>query len=143
MNKKSKIVNENIIETNTLLIKATYDVIVIGGGIAGVSAAIAASRANSRVLIIEKSIMLGGLATIFVNIYLPLCDGKGTKVCSSICEELFFDSIKYGYNTLPNEWDGGELTRDSDRRYMSIFSPYDFVLALDEKMDECNIEYTI
>lgn len=38
-------------------------VVVIGGGIAGVAAAVAAARGGASVLLIEKSIHLGGLAT--------------------------------------------------------------------------------
>lgn len=40
-------------------VKAHYDVIVIGGGVAGVAAAMAASKRGKSVLLIEKSIMLG------------------------------------------------------------------------------------
>ena len=43
--------------------KGNYDVIVVGGGIAGVSASVAAVRGGASVLLIEKSINLGGLAT--------------------------------------------------------------------------------
>ncbi len=39
-----------------------YDVAVIGGGFAGVSAALAAAREGARVLIVEKSNCLGGAA---------------------------------------------------------------------------------
>ncbi len=126
---------EKIIESNEVELTGEYDIVVLGGGIAGVSAALAAKRNGASVLIVEKSIMLGGLATIgFVNKYLPLCDGKLTKVCAGICEELLYDSIKYGYNTLPDEWREGEAKAPTNKRYMTVFSPYDFVLALDEKV---------
>ena len=41
-----------------------YDVIVCGGGMAGFSAAIAAARGGTKVLLIEKATALGGLATV-------------------------------------------------------------------------------
>lgn len=41
-----------------------YDVIVIGGGTAGVIAAIQAGRAGARTLLVEKSGMLGGTMTL-------------------------------------------------------------------------------
>lgn len=45
-----------------------YDVVVIGGGIAGVSSAIAASRQGARVLLLERSMSFGGvLTTALVN----------------------------------------------------------------------------
>ena len=40
-----------------------YDVIVVGGGIAGVSAAVAASRLGAGVLLIEKGMSFGGVLT--------------------------------------------------------------------------------
>ena len=43
--------------------KGHYNVIVVGGGIAGVSAAVSAAREGMSVLIIEKQVNLGGLAT--------------------------------------------------------------------------------
>ncbi len=58
-----------------------YDVVVVGGGVAGCAAAIAAARNGARVALIEKENVLGGLATLgLVVIYLPLCDGKGRQV---------------------------------------------------------------
>ena len=43
--------------------KGSYDIIVVGGGIAGVSAAVSAARCGKDVLLIEKQVNLGGLAT--------------------------------------------------------------------------------
>ncbi len=44
--------------------KLSYDVIVIGGGTAGVIAAIQAGRAGASILLIEKNGMLGGTVTV-------------------------------------------------------------------------------
>lgn len=40
-----------------------YDVIVIGGGMSGVMAAVGAAREQRRVLLVERGFMLGGMAT--------------------------------------------------------------------------------
>ena len=40
------------------------DVLVVGGGLAGVSAALAAARCGAKVILLEKSCVLGGLATL-------------------------------------------------------------------------------
>ena len=64
---------DKIIETREIPIKGEYDIIIAGGGIAGVAAALAAKRLGSRVLLIEKSVMLGGLATLgLISWYEPL-----------------------------------------------------------------------
>jgi len=121
-------------ETNEVPIVGKYDVIVVGGGIAGVGAALGARRQGCKVLIIEKSVMLGGLATLgFIAYYLPLCDGRGKKVTGGIAEELLYLSIKYGYHNLAPEWrDGTGL--GAKKRYTSIYSPPEFIYAMDELM---------
>ena len=44
-------------------VRGTYDVVVAGGGPAGIPAAVAAARSGARVLIVERYGFLGGLAT--------------------------------------------------------------------------------
>lgn len=118
-------------DINEVPVRGSYDVIVVGGGIGGVSAAVAARRHGCTVLIIEKGIMLGGLATAgFIAYFLPLCDGLGRKVSSGLAEELLHLSIKYGYGNVPETWLTG--SPDKERRYSTIFSPPEFVYALDE-----------
>jgi hypothetical protein len=123
-----------ISESNKVPIAGTYDVIVIGGGIAGIGAALAARRNGCKVLLIEKSIMLGGLATIgFIAYYLPLCDGLGRKVTGGIAEELLHLSIRYGYHNLDPGWKNG-TGKGATERYTTIYSPPEFIYAIDELM---------
>ena len=136
-----------------------YDVIVAGGGIAGVSAALAAARNGSKTLLIEKTIVLGGLATSgHVVYYLPLCDGCGSKILGGIPEELLYASIKYGYGNLPEAWRSGpwradapeqvrtmqnapdapergrsrQIAPSAPERFATVFNAPAFVMALDE-----------
>jgi hypothetical protein len=133
---------DSFTESRTVRIKDEYDVIIIGGGIAGVSAAVAARRGGMRVLIIEKGVALGGLATSgLVVFYLcALCDGYGRKIMSGIAEELLHLSIKYGYNNLPEAWENRPEQADSKRRYATVFNAYAFILALDELMEQEGID---
>lgn len=62
---------------------------VVGGGIAGIAAALSAARAGADVVLLEQEYMLGGLATMgLITHYLPLCDGFGHQVSFGIAEEL-------------------------------------------------------
>lgn len=96
-----------------------YDVVVVGGGIAGVSAALAAARNGSKVLLAEKMFGLGGLATLgLIVVYLPICDGMGRQVCYGIAEELLYLSIKHGWeDRYPCAWleEGREEERKKQR----------------------------
>ena len=115
----------------------TYDLVVAGAGVGGVAAALAGARAGLRVALVEKQALCGGLATSgLVNVYLPLCDGRGRQVTFGIAEELLWLSAKYGPGDPPPEWRSPE----SGQRFRVIFSPAAFVLALDEVLDEAGVE---
>ncbi len=64
----------------TLPIDGTYDVVVVGGGVAGSAAGIAAARHGLKALIIERESAMGGLATVgLVNIPLDYPSGIGAE----------------------------------------------------------------
>ncbi len=130
------------IETVT---KKAYDIVVVGGGIGGVSAAVAAARSGADVLLIEKSINLGGLATRgLISWYEPLCDGKGHRMIGGIGEELIRLAVSVGLNDLPDEWsDGGEHVPNPQKRYCSHFSPTFFSLALDRWVLQAGVDLVL
>ena len=78
MAERKNIFMEKVVETLCTPITHECDVLVVGGGVAGIAAALAAARQDTKVILLEKQFMLGGLATAgLVTIYLPLCDGIG------------------------------------------------------------------
>jgi hypothetical protein len=118
-----------------------YDVIVVGGGIAGVAAALAASRQGAKTLLLEKQVVLGGLATAgHIAIYLPLCDGMGNKVIGGIAEELLWESIRYGGGNLPPEWEGRLARVITQKRYQTEFNVPAFVFALDQVVKKAGVD---
>lgn len=133
-------------------IRTATEVLIIGGGIAGVSAAIAARRAGANVLLIEKSALMGGLATNgLITWYEPLCNGRGEQLIFGLAEELLRLSICYGDDTLPQIWRDRALPFDKKLvrsakhdpiggRYGTYFSPTLFQLALDELIQNEGIE---
>ncbi len=124
-------------------VKRVYDVAVCGGGFAGISAALAAARQGSKVVLFEKQYMLGGLGTAgIVTIYLPLCDGFGKQVSFGIAEELLRLSILHGAeDKYPENWLENKGTRTAtDKRFEVQYNPQLFAilaekLLLDEGVD--------
>ncbi|MBN1935055.1 MAG: FAD-dependent oxidoreductase [Anaerolineae bacterium] len=117
-----------------------FDILVIGGGVAGVAGALEAARDGLHVALVEKTVQIGGLATGgLINIYLPLCDGLGHQVTFGIAEELLHSSIRYGPGDVPPGWPaGGDSPKTG--RYQTIFSPASFALALDEVLIAAGVE---
>ena len=113
----------NYADNRQVTIKDSYDVIVVGGGIGGVAAAVAAARNGAKTLLMEKQINLGGLATVgLISWYEPLCDGKGKQVIGGICEELIRLSIKYGMENLPAQWGGEGRNHNRYDRFATHYS---------------------
>lgn len=112
---------------------AEYDVIVAGGGVAGVAAAVSAKRMGKSVLLIEKTIGLGGLATGgLINMFVPMCNGRGVQIIKGMAEELLRLSVKYGYDTIPEPWKNGEPGKGETARYVTRYSAPIFTMALTE-----------
>jgi hypothetical protein len=117
-----------------------YDVLVAGGGVAGVAAAVTAARAGAKTALIEKSCTLGGLATNgLINIYLPLCDGNGTQVTYGFAEELMLRSLEYGPGSIPLDWEKKKNASEVER-YRCVFAPASMALAMDELLLESGVE---
>ena len=120
-----------------------YDVAVCGGGIAGISAALASARQGKKTVLFEKQYMLGGLGTAgIVTIYLPLCDGYGHQVSFGIAEELLRLSISHGAeDRYPENWlDNTGSRGEKDKRFEVRYNPQLFAilaerLLLDEGVD--------
>ncbi len=133
-----------------LPVVAEFQVVVIGGGIAGAAAALAAARRGCSVALIEKQCGIGGLATLGnILVYLPLCDGNGTQVISGIAEELLHRSVKdirrndrtLKLRPVPDCWKtGGETSERCEQRLMAEFNPTSFQLELEAMLQEEGVE---
>ena len=121
-----------------------YEVAVCGGGIAGVSAALASAREGKKVVLFEKQFMLGGLATAgLVTIYLPICDGFGKQVSFGIAEELLKLSLKYGAEDFfPDAWISENKSGHTrkEQRYMVQYNAQVFAILLEQLLLENGVD---
>ncbi len=123
--------------TESIPKKGKFDILVAGGGVAGVAASLAARRAGKSVLLLEKTNLLGGLATIgLINLFVPLCNGRGKIIIRGMAEELLRLSIRYGYDTIPSDWKNGEPEKPTDQRYLTRYSPQIFAVAMTDLLAE-------
>ena len=131
---KGKSMKDSIRLTEDVPVRGSYDVIVAGGGVAGVAAALSVRRRGRRVLLLEKADILGGLATLgLVNLFVAMDNGRGKQVIFGMAEELLRTSIRYGYDNLnPNFVDGVNIDPEDKRRYATHFDPYIFALQLNK-----------
>lgn len=119
----------------------SFDVVVVGGGFAGVSAALSAARNGARVCLVEKACALGGLGTLGLVVdYLPLCDGLGYQMVGGIGEELMLGVSKYDQSVPPACWT--ESTSPAIRRqkrYELTYNPSAMVLLMEELLVDAGV----
>jgi glycine/D-amino acid oxidase-like deaminating enzyme len=144
-------VGKTILESPCALpVSGAYDVVVAGGGIAGVAAAVAAARNGMSVCLLEKTCALGGLATLGnVTIWLPMCDGRGRQVIGGLPEELIKLSVAELHRDNPSArfigippcWcRGGDTEERRNVRYQADFNPASYLLALEKLVVDAGVK---
>lgn len=137
-------------------VRAEADVLVVGGGAAGVSAAVAAAREGADVLLVERYGYLGGLATGgLIILLLTLDDGRGQQVVGGLCQEVTERLARRGaaHYPPPSEWGSAEeaLVRRDARwglvwgqgphrvRYSVAYDPEELKFALNGMVEEAGV----
>lgn len=129
-------------ETLSTPVTHTCDVLVAGGGVAGIAAALAAARQGKRVTLLERNFMLGGLATAgLIIIYLALCDGYGRQVSFGIAEELLRLSVSIpakGFG-IRKAWAKEGVRTETDERFEADFNPQLFAILAEQALLKENV----
>ncbi|MDO4312200.1 MAG: FAD-dependent oxidoreductase [Eubacteriales bacterium] len=116
-----------------------YDVVVVGGGTAGVAAAVAAAKSGARTLLVERNPYLGGEATnsgvaAFCGFF--TCGGNPVKVVAGIGDLVLEEMEKLGSNTF------NYIISASGNKNIN-FQPEYLKCALDNLMDAEGAEYLL
>ena len=127
---------------STIDVGKSYDVIVAGAGVAGIAAAVQAKRHGKSVLLLEKMLTLGGLATAgLINLFVPMCNGRGTQIIKGMCDEFLKLSISMGYDSIPAVWKNGDHPVDHHTaRYVSRYSPNICAMLLAQLVHEEGVD---
>ena len=119
-----------------LKIITKVDVVVVGAGVAGITAAIASARAGARTILIERSGRLGGIATSTLMIAMGnmFMDSNSNLVVKGIAKELIDACIvKGGWS---KKWETHQVANIG-------FDPEKMELVFIEMLEEAGVEVYI
>ena len=113
------------------------DVLVVGGGTAGVIAALQAARAGCRTILVENGSMLGGTMTVGGVAFPGLFHAWGRQIIAGIGWELVTETVKLDDGRLP---DFSIPTGRSHPRHQVRINPNIYALLAEEKCLQAGVE---
>ena len=113
-------------------VKFRADVIVVGGGPAGLGAALAAAKNGAKTILVERYSCLGGLATTGLVIVLPPPPHGGTKGYGGLLQEIVnrLFELRAAHRFKKGEDSVGDI----------IFDPEALKLVVDQMVEEARVK---
>lgn len=122
-----------------------YDVVVLGGGPAGVCAAVSAARGGAKTLLVEATGMLGGMATSgMVGPFMTNYDRDGNRpIVGGLYREIIERLEKSGDAILPEFTDSPSVHTSFLKKYhrhVTPFNAFKLQILLDDLCEEAGVE---
>lgn len=122
-----------------------YDVIVVGGGPAGVCAAISAARHGVKTLLVEQNGFCGGMATAgLVGPFMTCYDSTGEEmIIRGLFEEIVDRLVERGFAIHPKDVMGGTAFTSwikIGHDHVTPFEAEGLKLILDEMLSESGVD---
>lgn len=113
------------------------DVLVVGGGTAGIIASLQAARAGASTILVENGSMLGGTTTVGGVAFPGLFHAWGRQVIAGIGWELVTETVELNDGALP---DFSIPTGKSHPKHQVRINPNIYALLAEEKCREAGVE---
>ena len=129
---------------NTIKEGPCADVIVVGGGPAGMCAAIAAARLGVKTMLVEQGAFCGGMATRgLVGPFMTSYDRKGEHmIIRGLFEEIVNRMVERGYALHPSEIHAGTAFTSwitVGHEHVTPFEAEGLKIIMDEMLREANV----
>jgi len=136
---------EKINFSKSLDLYGSWDAVVFGGGPAGVCAAVSAARQGAKVLLVESTGMLGGMATSgLVGPFMTNYDRDGEeKTVGGLFDEIIARLAKYSAVVEPQQVEAPSLYTSFIGRYhrhVTPFDPFCLQIVLDDMVKEAGVD---
>ena len=121
------------------------DVVVVGGGPAGMCAAIAAARQGVRVILVEQGAFCGGMATRgLVGPFMTCYDAKGeTMIIRGLFEEIVDRMVARGFAIHPSQVRAGTAFTSwitTGHEHVTPFEPEGLKVIMDEMLTQAGVK---